>query len=236
MSRRRPQLLVVAVLSALLGVLAVGAVSGAVSGSSSDGPSATSAAAKKTSSKKKTTSLRGPRGLRGYRGKTGAKGATGLVGPQGAPGAPGPQGPAAGEVARSLTVNWTRGGFSGREAVMSTLPATGRLDVVCTPSEQVLQITPARDDQRTALALQRFEGTNGSHQLIPSEGPGDPIRINLPPNGMLTGTISLQPRNGDGGPGPAPATFTLSSSYKVNDPDPAQNFCHVAMQVLAAGS
>lgn len=232
----RRSLLAAAVLSAFLGVLAVGAVSGAVSGGKKDAPAASSAATKKTTTKKKTTSRRGPRGLRGYRGRTGAKGVTGLVGPQGAPGAPGPQGPAATEVARSVTVNWRNNQYGGREAGGAILPSIGRVDVGCTErdGDQVLQVTPARDDQRTVLALQRFEGTTGTHQQIPSTGPGDPIRVALPPNGMLTGTISLQPTGGDGGAGPPPATFTLSSSYKVNDG--ANNFCHVAVQVLAAGS
>lgn len=226
----RRSLLLAALLSALLGVLAVGAVSGAVSGS--DAPRASASAAKKKAAKKVST--RGPRGLRGLRGKTGARGATGLVGPQGVPGTPGPQGPAATDVARSLTVNWRGNQFSGREAAMVTLPSIGRVDVVCTPGEQVVQFTPARGDVRSVVALQRYESATGTHEQVPSTGPGDPIRINLPPNGMLTGVISLQPIAGDGGGGPAPASFTLSSAYKVNDGD--NNECYVAMQLIAAGA
>ncbi|PTL59791.1 hypothetical protein [Paraconexibacter algicola] len=236
----RRTLLLATVLSAVLGVLAVGAVSGAVTGGSSSSSSSSGSerpTASAAATKKKTSSRRGPRGPRGprgLRGRTGPRGATGLVGPQGAPGAQGPQGPAAVEVARSLTVNWTQNRFAGRESASATLPSVGRVDVVCTDAEQVLQLTPARGDQRTALGLQRFEGTTGSHQQLLSTGPADPIRVTLPPNGMLTGTISLQPVAGDGGAGPAPATFTLSSAYVVNDG--ANNSCHVAAQILAAGS
>lgn len=228
----RRSLIAAAVISALLGVLAVGAVSGAVGGSTT-APSASASATKKKAAKKKP-SLRGPRGLRGLRGRTGAKGATGLVGPQGAPGTPGPQGPGATEAARSLTVNWRNNQYPGRESASATLESIGRLDVVCTEGEQVLQLTPARGDQRTVLALQRFSSATGEHSQIPSTGPGDPIRVALPSNGMLTGVISLQPVAGDGGAGPAPATFTLSSRFIVNDG--VNNLCHVAMQVLAAGS
>lgn len=228
----RRSLLAAAVISALLGVLAVGAVSGAVGGSPAE-PSAAASATKKKTAKKKP-SLRGPRGLRGLKGRTGAKGATGLVGPQGAPGAPGPQGAAASEVARSLTINWRANQYGGRESGSATLPSIGRVDVVCTDGEQVLQVTPARGDQRTVLALQRFSSASGEHTQIASTGPGDPIRVALPSNGMLTGVLSLQPVSGDGGAGPAPATFTLASRYIVNDGP--NNLCHVAMQVLAAGA
>jgi hypothetical protein len=226
----RRQLLVAAVLSALLGVLAVGAVSGAVSGESKPSASAAATTKKKTTAKK---SLRGPRGLRGLRGKTGPKGSTGLVGPQGAPGTPGPQGPAATDVARSLTINWRRNAFGGRDVASATVPSIGRVDVICTPGEQVLRVTPARDDQRTSIAIQRYESATGTHQQLTSTGPGDPVTVPLPVGGMLTGVMSLQPIAGDGGGGPAPATFTLTSSFKVNDD--ANNECYVAMQVLAAG-
>jgi hypothetical protein len=116
----------------------------------------------------------------------------------------------------------------------------GTLDAVCNLNRQSLQLTPASSGVRTTANISDFEGSVSSNNQPYSTDPGSPIIIGspsqpggaLPPNGMLMATFSVQPVSGDGGPGPAPATLTVSSEYKVNDPDPTQNYCFIAGQVI----
>ncbi len=143
----------------------------------------------------------------------------------------------------NLTVNW-RGDAAapGRDTDSATIAGIGTLTAVCNPQAQTLTLTPARPDVRTTANVSDFEGSTSTSGQPYTEG-GTPLLIGssnqpgdaLPPNGMIFATLSVEPIAGDGGPGPSPATVSLSSEYKVNDPDPANDFCFIAAQVIIGG-
>jgi len=124
------------------------------------------------------------------------------------------QGPAVG----SAQVVW-RGdaAAAGRDVSVAEIPGVGRLTVVCQAGV---------DGQRTAV-LESAAGGN----VITRESTWDgavpqavgPIVVRLPNNGQVQVDV-------DGG-----ARLLISSRWKVNDPDPAQNSCAVAAQGIAAG-
>lgn len=168
---------------------------------------------------------RGPRGRRGRAGERGPAGAPGPVG------APGP------DIAGSLTINW-RGleNAPGHDGASAQLPGIGTLTATCNASTQVLSLTPAVAGRRTVLDVTEFqgEGTTGasSNQRLPGESTA-PVSVPLPPNGMVSGVISVEPISGNGEPLAHPATFLLSSEWKVNDSEhPSENYCYVAAQLL----
>jgi hypothetical protein len=166
----------------------------------------------------------------------------------GATGANGPQGPAGAsgtDFAQDLGVDWINGNWSGHDTASVPISSIGSLAVVCNPSKQQLVLFPASSSVRTVMTLttfqgagsynnslnQRFVSTDGSPIVVSSTMPNQPF----PTNGMINGTLSVEPIAGDGGTGPAPATLTLSSYLKVNDPTPSENFCFVTAQVLRGG-
>ncbi|MBF6620880.1 MAG: hypothetical protein ITG02_11705 [Patulibacter sp.] len=124
------------------------------------------------------------------------------------------QGPAVG----SAQVVW-RGdaAAAGRDVAVADVPGVGRLAVVCQAGV---------DGQRTAIL-----GTPAGGTVIKRESTSDgsvpqavgPIVVQLPNNGQVQVDV-------DGG-----ARVLISSRWKINDPDPAQNSCAVAAQVVAAG-
>ena len=63
-----------------------------------------------------------------------------------------------------------------------------------------------------------------------TEVPNDLGSYHLPPNGMVTGTLGVEPL---GGGEATTASFVLSSEYVANDPAAANRFCHVSGQVIA---
>lgn len=190
------------------------------------------AAAKKAAEKRRLAKYRGetgPRGKTGQRGFTGKQGAPGPAGAVGAPGAPGPQGPpAADDLARSISLNWRLNASAGRDRGAVAVPGLGTVSVICNADDQSLVVTPSGDG-RTVVSFQRFQAAS-----VESGRPSAPDPIALPVNGMVTGTISVEPTSGDGGPGPAPASFVLSSERKLNaEPgSETENFCSVNLQVL----
>lgn len=174
----------------------------------------------------------GPRGRTGPRGFTGPQGSGGAPGAPGAAGGQGPQGPpAADDLVRSLSLNWRLNASSGRDRGSVAVPGLGTVGVVCNADEQSFTVTPTAAG-RTVVSYQRFQAAS-----VEIGRPTAPEPVALPVNGMLTGTISSEPTDGDGGPGPAPASFVLSSERKLNA-QPGQeeeNFCSVNLQVLRGG-
>jgi hypothetical protein len=169
--------------------------------------------------------VRGPRGPRGPRGIQGPRGFTGPASPLDA-------------VTVPLTINWFGG--TGSDGVGSagpiTIPAIGTLTAECDASQQQLVLTPASSaGTRTVGDVTTFqgEGTSGisSNQRLESYGASTPIVIPLPTNGMLTGTFSVEPDYGAGGPGPNPISFIFSSEWKLNGMTQSDDFCAVAGQL-----
>jgi hypothetical protein len=213
----------------------VGASAGvvlAVSGSSAQ-PAAshkTAVTTKRSAPVTHTVVVRGATGPRGLAGVTGPVGATGPQGPEGPPGPPGPN------LAESLTINWSGLAYAPeRDTTVSTIPGVAQVEVRCTVEDQSIVITPTLSGVRTVADLTTFQGEGvagiSSHSRLFSESTS-PITIPLPTNGMIEGTLSVEPVTGDGGPGPAPSSLTFSSEWKLNDPDEAANYCYVAGQFL----
>jgi hypothetical protein len=172
--------------------------------------------------------LAGDHAQRAARGPKGDRGTQGPVGPQG---------PAATDVVRSLSLNWRRGASSGRDTASVAIPSIGTLVAVCRPGEQRLLLYPAQSGVRTTASVTTFQSTSSDNATSSSTSAGSPLVVAdpLPPNGMLSATLSVQPVSGDGGPGPAPATLVLSSESVVNGLSATDNFCFVSGQVLQAG-
>jgi hypothetical protein len=186
--------------------------------------------AKKNASTPRTVTVRGVTGPRGPQGVAGAAGPAGLAGPEGPPGAPGPN------LAVSLTINWSGLAYAPeRDTTVETIPGVAQVEARCTLEEQALVITPALSGVRTVADMTTFqgEGTAGisSHTRTFSESTA-PLSVPLPTNGMIEGALSVEPIAGDGGGGPAPSSLTLSSEWKLNDPDEANDYCYIAGQFL----
>lgn len=106
---------------------------------------------------------------------------------------------------------------AGRDVSVADVPGVGRLAVTCQAGV---------DGQRTAVLE-----TGAGGKVITRESTWDgavpqavgPIVVRLPNNGQVQVDV-------DGG-----ARLLISSRWKANDPDPAQNFCAVAAQAVAAG-
>jgi hypothetical protein len=204
----------------------------AVSSSSAQqsSPSHKPAAVKKNAVTQRTVIVRGATGVAGPEGPVGA---TGPAGPQGPEGAPGPTGP---DLAVSLTINWSGLAYAPeRDTSVETIPGVAQVEARCSVEEQALIVTPTLNGMRTVADVTTFqgEGTAGvsSHARIESESTA-PLAIALPTNGMIEGTLSVEPITGDGGTGPAPYSLTLSSEWKLNDPNEADDYCYVAGQFL----
>jgi hypothetical protein len=173
------------------------------------------------------------RGATGPVGPQGVEGPTGPAGPAGPEGPPGPTGP---DLAVSLTVNWSGLAYAPeRDTTVQSVPGIGQAEARCTPEEQALVITPAQSGARTVADVTTFqgEGTAGisSNSRIYSESTA-PLTIPLPTDGMISGTLSVEPIDGDGGSEPTPYSLTISSEWKLNDPDEANNYCYIAGQLL----
>ncbi len=106
------------------------------------------------------------------------------------------------------------GGAIVTEQVFS-IPGVGRLNLVCQAGV---------DGQRTAILETGSGGT-----VITRESTWDgavpqavgPIVVRLPNNGQVQVDVA------------SGARMLISSRWKANDPDPTQNFCAVAAQVVA---
>jgi hypothetical protein len=191
------------------------------------GASGTGSAPKSTS-----TSSKGGSGfsLEGPRGPAGPAGGAGPVGPAGPQG---PTGPVS-NVVRSLTLNWRDGVSLVDPSATTSLPGLGSATLTCTAAVQSLTITPSSGSQRLVVDTDTAQGagTQGATSFVRSTSTGAPITVAVPNNGMIFATISVEPVSGAGGSGPDPATMTLSSEWKLNDPNPANNFCFMAAQFV----
>jgi hypothetical protein len=192
-------------------------------------PKRTGGASSKSSAKGSGSGFSLGEGPRGPAGPVGADGPAGPAGPKG------PAGPLS-NVVRSLTINWRYGASGVDPTATTTLPGLGTARLTCTPSAQTLTITPATAGSRTVFAADTAQGagTLGATSFVraTSQSPGAPITVAVPNNGMIFGTLSIEPVSGTGGAGPDPATMTLSSTWKLNDPNPVNNFCFVAAQFV----
>jgi hypothetical protein len=198
---------------------------------------------------------RGPQGRRGRKGRRGPRGHTGtpgLPGPQGVPGTSGDQ-------VYDFTINWQgQATDPGSGATTSSLavPGIGTLALSCpwaedpTDTSGAMTFAPAADNATTrgvaAYTTIQGGGTAGAssfYRLLSTQANPIPIGYTdtsgdyssyfLPSNGMITGTLNIEPFSGAGAtPGPPPASFILSSEYVANDPDPADRFCHISGQVI----
>jgi hypothetical protein len=166
-------------------------------------------------------------------GPRGPAGPAGVAGPVGPAGVAGPVGPVS-NVVKSLTINWRNGVSVADPTATTALPGLGTATLTCTATAQTLTITPATTGSRTVLDADTAQGagTQGATSFVSSTSQGSPITIAVPNNGMIFATISLEPATGDGGAGPDPASMTLSSEWKLNDPNPANNFCFIAAQFV----
>ncbi|HEY7962139.1 MAG TPA: hypothetical protein VID29_09475 [Solirubrobacteraceae bacterium] len=172
------------------------------------------------------------RGAAGPRGAAGVPGVEGPVGPEGPQGPPGPPGP---NIAVSPTLNWHGlENAPGRDSAVSELPGVAKIELRCGTAAQDILLTPLNEGVRTVVDVTTFQGEGvagiSSHNRVYSESLA-PLAIALPPNGMLEGTLSVEPISGEG-PGGAPVSFTFSSEWKLNDPTPENNYCYVAGQFL----
>jgi hypothetical protein len=211
---------------------ALGGVALAVADSSAQSTASHKAATttKKAAPATHTLVVRGATGPRGLDGVAGPAGATGPQGPEGAPGAPGPN------LAESFAVNWSGLAYAPeRDTTVGTVPGVAQVEVRCSVEEQTIIVTPLLSGVRTVADVTTFQGEGvagvSSHARLFSES-NSPIAIPLPTNGMIEGTLSVEPVNGDGGAEPAPSSLTFSSEWKLNDPDETANYCYVAGQFL----
>ena len=205
---------------------------------------------------------RSSKGKRGSKGRRGRKGRRGPRGHTGTPGLPGPQGVpgTSGDQVYDFSINWQgQATDPGSGATDSSLavPGIGTLALSCpwaedpTDTSGSMTFAPAADNAGTrgvaAYTTIQGGGTEGissyyrllSTQIKPiipigyTETPDDYSSYFLPNNGMITGTLNIEPFSGAGAtPGPPPASFVLSSEYVANDPDPADRFCHISGQVI----
>lgn len=210
----RKTLILAALAGAATGTTGVVAVSSAGESSATSRASAGSTATAGAAAKVRLDSRypRGPRGPRGFRGD------------------------AATDVVRSLSINWRNGAFAGRDTAALELPGLGRLVAVCSAGETSLRLYPARGGVRTVATVTRFEDTKSVNSTPFSLKAEDPVPVAdpLPPNGMISATLSVQPLGGDGGRGPAPATLIVSSEHKLNGETADENFCFVAAQAIVS--
>jgi Collagen triple helix repeat (20 copies) len=222
--------------------------SGQASGAQSAQPKAE--ASKKKG--KKNQGKRGPRGKRGPKGKTGPQGATGPAGPTGPQGVPG----ISGDQVYDFSINWqnqTSDPGPGLTTTSLTIPRIGTLNVSCPWAFEhddrsgTMAFTPAADGSTTrgvaSYAITYSSGHEGKSEARRRESTGAPIPIGyeeenhiaLPPNGMVTGTLSVEPFSGNGGASQPPATFTLFSEYETNKEDfeAGKRLCHISGQVIS---
>jgi hypothetical protein len=224
-----------AVIAAIGGTLA-GSLTGGAAAPRVSARAAAAAAHKTVVARLAKASRRGPRGYRGYRGRQGPRGYTGPAGPQGA------QAPAD-AIAVPVSINWFGNSYANPNGTAGpyTIPNVGTVTTECDLGAQQITFTPASSaGTRTVADVTTFqgEGTDGvsSNQEYDSYGASTPITVPLPVNGMLIGTLSVQPDSGDGGPGPSPASFIFSSDMKLNGQGGSGDFCSVGGQILQHSS
>lgn len=133
------------------------------------------------------------------------------------------------EALGSLTINWQHNSSDGRDGDATSIPGVGTLRATCNREVQELTLVPDHDDTSYELTTYQGEGTANATREQLSTVAGEPLRVPLPANGMLTATWDA-----DGSGPQSPAELVLSSEHELNhDENPDLNRCFVAGQVLA---
>ena len=123
-------------------------------------------------------------------------------------------------VARSLAVNWSGDGNAiGNGAAATEVPGLGNARVDCQAAGGIRRFTLF---PQAGVGPVTFTAYEGSDVTTSAQSQG-PYRYELPNNGLVTADVDGDDRT----------DLFLSSRWKANDPDPAQNFCHLAGVVVA---
>jgi hypothetical protein len=121
-------------------------------------------------------------------------------------------------LARSLQVQW-RGEAGGNAAANGyrsiEFPGLGTVSLRCEPGEP-------RQIKVESSAGAKITTREASEDSAITEGAG-PVVANLPNNGMVVVEMSSGQR------------ILVASRWKLNDPNPANNYCSLAAQVMSAG-
>ncbi|MDX6720102.1 MAG: hypothetical protein QOJ63_2356 [Solirubrobacteraceae bacterium] len=135
------------------------------------------------------------------------------------------QGPGtAGAVARGLSLAWNGAdGVPADTTATTKVPGLGTVRLRCDPGpEGVRQLAVEPDPTLPGLMLTTYEGSNRSDRMLGNA----PYVLPLPNNGLVEATTTSG----------RPLRLLVSSRWKVNDPDPAQNSCRLSGIVVAAGA
>lgn len=118
-------------------------------------------------------------------------------------------------LARSASVVWRgEANAPGRDRSAVDVPGLGRMTVVCEPGTDGTRTLRVDTPQGATVTTRESSEDPSAPQEI------GPVTAQLPNNGQLAWRFA------DG------STLIASSRWKVNDPDPAENSCAVATQVV----
>jgi hypothetical protein len=132
------------------------------------------------------------------------------------------QGPgSAGAVARGLSLAWREETAVPADTTVATpVPGLGTVRLRCDARpEGVRQLVVEPDAALPGLALTTYENSDRSDRMLGNS----PYTLPLPNSGLVEAAT----------PSGAALRLLVSSRWKVNDPDPAQNFCRVSAIVVA---
>jgi hypothetical protein len=132
------------------------------------------------------------------------------------------QGPgSAGAIARGLSLAW-RGadGVPADTTTATPVPGLGMLRLRCDARpDGVRQLVVEPAAPLPGLALTTYEGSDRSDRALGNT----PYTLPLPNSGLVEAAT----------PSGGPLRLLIASRWKINDPDPAQNFCRLSAVVVA---
>ena len=119
----------------------------------------------------------------------------------------------AGEIARGLSLAWTgESGVPPDTTIATAVPGLGTVRLRCDPRpDGVRRLEVEPQAPPAGLVVSTFEGSERSDRAVGAA----PYVVELPNNGLVEAVT------------PAGTRIVLASRWKVNDPDPAQNFCRL---------
>lgn len=132
------------------------------------------------------------------------------------------QGPGtAGAVARGLSLAWRGADAVPSDTTATTpLPGLGTVRLRCDARpEGVRQLVVEPDAALPGLVLTTYEGSDRSDRALGHT----PYTLPLPNSGLVEAST----------PSGGPLRLLVASRWKVNDPDPAENFCRLSAIVVA---
>ncbi len=132
------------------------------------------------------------------------------------------QGPGtAGAVARGLSLAWNgEGGVPADTTLATAVPGLGTVRLRCDARpEGIRQLVLEPDAPLVGLTTTTSEA---SERAVLARGAA-PYAVALPNNGLVEAATPSGP----------PVRLVIASRWKVNDPDPAQNFCRLSGLVVA---